>query len=60
LKQFGVHEPIDVGYGASWAFVGYKGNHSSKQWVSEVTRPRYQGPAMLSDMINTPAADMGR
>ena len=59
MKRFGAKD-IDAPYGASWAFAGYKGEHENKGWVTEVARPRYQGPAMISDMINTPAADMGK
>ncbi|XP_066916590.1 catenin alpha-2-like [Clytia hemisphaerica] len=59
LKRFGAKD-VDAPYGASWAFAGYKGDHENKGWVTEVARPRYQGPAMISDMINTPAADMGQ
>lgn len=59
LKRLGAKEDVNIGYGASWAFAGFKGDHSSKEWVAEVTRPRYQGPSMISNMINTPAADKG-
>ena len=59
LKKLGAVEPIKPGHRSSWAFAGYKGNHHSKSWVSQIYRPRYQGPAMMSDMINTPASDMG-
>lgn len=60
LKRLGAVEPINPGHGCSWAFAGYKGNHRDKSWVSQIYRPRYQGPAMISDTINTPAADMGK
>ena len=60
LKKLGAIEPINPGYGASWAFAGYKGDHQNKSWVSQIYRPRYQGPAMISDMVNTPASDMGK
>lgn len=59
LRALGAYEPIDPGYSSSWSFAGYKGDYDNKEWVSQVTRPRYQGPSMISDMINTPAADMG-
>ena len=59
LKRLGAKEDVNIEYGASWAFAGFKGDHSSKDWVAEVTRPHYQGPAMISNMINTPAADKG-
>lgn len=59
LKKLGVKEEVIIEYGASWTFAGFKGDHFTKEWVAEVTRPRYQGPAMISNMINTPAVDKG-
>ena len=60
LKNLGAVEPFNPGYRNAWAFAGYKGNYTSKLWVSQVSRPRFEGPCNLSDMINTPAADMGK
>ena len=59
LKRLGAVEPINPGPRSSWAFAGFSGDHENKDWISQVSRPRRQGPAMISDMINTPAADMG-
>ena len=59
LKKLGAVEPMDPGFKGSWAFAGFKGAHHTKNWVTQVTRPRYHGPAMVADMINTPAADQG-
>ena len=59
LKKLGAVEPMDPGYKGSWAFAGFKGAHHTKNWVTQVSRPRYHGPAMVADMINTPAADQG-
>ena len=59
LKKLGAVEPLDPGHKGSWAFAGFKGPHHTKNWVTQVTRPRYHGPAMVADMINTPAADQG-
>lgn len=59
MKRLGVKEDVNIEHGASWAFVGLKGDHYSKEWVAEVSRPRYEGPSMISNMINTPAADKG-
>ena len=59
LKKLGAVEPVDPGYKGSWAFAGFKGAHHTKNWVTQVARPRYHGPAMVADMIDTPAADQG-
>ena len=60
LKRLGAVEPVDPGPKGSWAFAGFKGAHHTKNWVTQVTRPRYHGPAMISDLINTPAFDQGK
>ena len=46
---------VHPGFHASWAFIGYTGPEKIN-WARTVTKPRYQGPSVINEMITTPAA----
>ena len=59
LKSLGAVEPIKLGPHDTWAFAGYKGGYKIKSWVAQSSVPSHKGPAVISNLINSPAAEIG-
>ena len=58
LERLGAKGPFDPGYHGSFAFSGSTG--TPKVWSKTEVRPRYHGPAILVQLIPTPAAQQGQ
>ena len=58
LERVGAQGPFDPGYHGSYAFSGCTGPAPRFYTRAEV-RPRYHGPAIVAQLIPTPAAQKG-
>ena len=58
LERLGAQGPFDPGYHGSYAFSGCTGTAPRFYTKAEV-RPRYHGPAIVAQLIPTPAAQKG-
>ena len=58
LERLGAQGPFDPGYHGSYAFSGCTGSAPRFYTKAEV-RPRYHGPAIVAQLIPTPAAQKG-
>jgi len=58
LERLGAQGPFDPGYHGSYAFSGCTGPAPRFYTKAEV-RPRYHGPAIVAQLIPTPAAQKG-
>ena len=58
LERLGAEGPFDPGYHGSFAFSGCTGPTPRFYTKAEI-RPRYYGPAIVAQLIPTPAAQKG-
>lgn len=58
LERLGAEGPFDPGYHGSYAFSGCTGPAPRFYTKAEI-RPRYHGPAIVAQLIPTPAAQKG-
>lgn len=58
LERLGAEGPFDAGYHGSYAFSGCTGS-APRFYTSTEVRPRYHGPAIVAQIIPTPAAQKG-
>ena len=58
LERLGAEGPFDPGFHGSYAFSGCTGPAPRFYTKAEV-RPRYHGPAIVAQLIPTPAAQKG-
>ena len=58
LERLGAQGPFDPGYHGSYAFSGCTGSAPRFYTKAEI-RPRYHGPAIVAQLIPTPAAQKG-
>lgn len=56
LYDLGASGNVHPGFHGSWAFVGYTGPAPVK-WAKVISQPRYQGPAVIQEMITSPSAE---
>jgi hypothetical protein len=55
LARIGATGAVNPGPGGSWVFMGYTGP-DAVDWVTQVARPRYKGPCVVSEFVTLPAA----
>ena len=58
LEYLGAEGPFDAGYHGSYAFSGCTGS-APRYYTRTEVRPRYHGPAIVAQIISTPAAQKG-
>lgn len=56
LYEIGATGNVHPGFHGSWAFVGYTGPEQVK-WAKNISQPRYQGPAVIEEMLTSPSAE---
>ncbi|PFX19617.1 Catenin alpha-2 [Stylophora pistillata] len=56
LYDIGATGNVHPGFHGSWAFVGYTGPEHVK-WAKNISQPRYQGPAVIEEMLTSPSAE---
>ncbi|XP_031564401.1 catenin alpha-2-like [Actinia tenebrosa] len=59
FEKIGFTGDLDPGYKGSFAFAGCTGP-KKRYWSSAEIRPRYRGPAIVAQIIPTPAAQAGQ